>query len=144
MNPAIFRDAPMGLLADLLNENLHERISYDAARNVLAINLSGWSARKKADVDDLQKAIVAASTAAGRRVNSIVNQDGCRIAEDLYDAYADMVAYVHKHHYDRMARYATSALTREKLQDALRRRGLETRVHERAEDALAVIEQEPA
>jgi propionate CoA-transferase len=55
-----------------------------------------------------------------------------------------MVAYVHKHHYDRMARYATSALTREKLQDALRRRGLETRVHERAEDALAVIEQEPA
>ncbi len=144
MNPAIFCDAPMGLLADLLNENLHERISYDAARNVLAINLSGWSARKKADVDDLQKAIVAASTAAGRRVNSIVNQDGCRIAEDLYDAYADMVAYVHKHHYDRMARYATSALTREKLQDALRRRGLETRVHERAEDALAVIEQEPA
>jgi propionate CoA-transferase len=144
MNPAIFRDASMGLLADLLNENLGERISYDGARNVLAINLSGWSARKRADVDDLQKAIVAASEAAGRRVNAIVNQDGCRIAEDLYDAYADMVAYVHKHHYERMARYATSALTREKLQDALRRRGLETRVYERAEDALKVLEQEPA
>jgi propionate CoA-transferase len=38
-----------------------------------------------------------------------------------------------------MARYATSALTRQKLQDALRRRGLETRVYEKAEDARAVV-----
>jgi propionate CoA-transferase len=144
MNPAIFRDEPMGLLADLLNENLKERIRYNPATNVLSINLSGWSARKKADVRDLQKAIVEACTAAGRRVNAVVNQDGCRIAEDLYDDYADMVAYVKKHHYDRMARYATSAITRQKLQDALRRRGLETRVHEREEDALAVLEQQLA
>jgi len=144
MNPAIFRDEPMGLLADLLNEHLKDRISYDAARNVMSLNLSGWSARKKADVVDLQKAIVGACTAAGRRVNAVVNQDGCRIAEDLYDDYADMVAYVSKHHYERMARYATSAITRQKLQDALRRRGLETYVHERAEDALAVLEQQPA
>ncbi len=144
MNPAIFRDEPMGLLADLLNENLKDRISYDPASNVLSLNLSGWSARKKADVVDLQKAIVGACTAAGRRVNAVVNQDGCRIAEDLYDEYADMVAYVKKHHYDRMARYATSAITRQKLQDALRRRGLDTYVHERAEDALKVLEQEPA
>jgi propionate CoA-transferase len=144
MNPAIFRDEPMGLLADLLNENLKDRITYDAARNVLTVNLSGWSVRKKADVVDLQNAIVDACTAAGRRVNAVINQNGCRIAEDLYDEYADMVAHVKKHHYDRMARYATSALTRQKLQDALRRRGLETFVHERAEDALKVLEQEPA
>jgi propionate CoA-transferase len=139
MNPAIFDDRPMGLLADLLNEHINERISYDAAQNLLSINLSGWSVRKKADVADLQKAIVSACTAAGRRVNAVVNQNGCRIAEDLYDEYADMVAYIKKHHYDRMARYATSALTRQKLQDALRRRGLETRVYEKAEDARAVV-----
>jgi propionate CoA-transferase len=144
MNPRIFADAPMDLLADLLNQNLHERIRYDAASNVLSINLQAWSARKKSDVVDLQRAISKACQAAGRRVNAVVNQDGCRIAEDLYDAYADMVAYVNKHHYASMARYATSAITRQKLQDALRRRGLETHVHERAEDALAVLEREPA
>lgn len=144
MNPAIFRDAPMSLLADLLNENLKDRITYDPAGNVLSVNLKAWSVRKKADVADLQKAIVDACKAAGRRVNAVVNQDGCRIAEDLYDEYADMVAYVRKHHYERMARYATSAITRQKLQDALRRRGLDTFVHERAEDALAVLEREPA
>jgi propionate CoA-transferase len=95
-------------------------------------------------VVDLQKAISDACNAAGRRVNAVINQDGCRIAEDLYDAYADMVAYVKKHHYAKMARYATSAITRQKLLDALRRRGLETQVYERAEDAYAVLEQEPA
>ncbi|MCC7254147.1 malonate decarboxylase subunit alpha [Hyphomicrobium sp.] len=144
MNPAIFRDQPMGLLADLLNEGLKDRISYDAARNILSVNLEAWSARKKADVTDLQKAISDACKAAGRRVNAVINQDGCRIAEDLYDVYADMVAHVHKTYYARMARYATSAITRQKLQDALRRRGLETQIYERAEDAYAVLEQEAA
>ncbi|AGK59171.1 coenzyme A transferase [Hyphomicrobium denitrificans 1NES1] len=141
MNPAIFRDTPMDLLADLLNQKLGERISYDAARNVLSVDLSSWSVRKKSDITDLQKAIAGACEKAGQRVNTLINQDGCRIAEDLYDAYADMVAYLAKNYYARTARYATSALTRQKLQDALRRRGLQTRVFENAEDANASLEQ---
>ena len=141
MNPAIFLDTPMDLLADLLNQKLSERITYDAKRNVLSVNLSAWSVRKKSDITDLQKAIAEACQKAGQRVNTLVNQDGCRIAEDLYDEYADMVAYLAKNHYARTARYATSALTRQKLQDALRRRGLQTRVFESAEEANASLEQ---
>lgn len=143
MNPRLFQDGPMDLLADLLNQKLSERVSYDPARNILSVNLEAWSVRKKQDVVDLQKVLSDACKAAGRRVNSLVNQDGCRIAEDLYDEYADMVAYMVKHHYARTARYATSVLTRTKLQDALRRRGLETRVYENAADAKAALE-EPA
>ena len=75
--------------------------------------------------------IVETCNAIGRRVDAVINQDGCRIADDLYDRYADMVAYVKKHHYDRSARYATSAITRQKLQDALKRRGLDTIIFER-------------
>ena len=141
MNPRIFQDGPMDLLADLLNQNLAERISYDASRNILHVNLEAWSARKKADVADLKRALIKACEAVGKRVNSVVNQDGCRIADDLYDEYADMVAYMAKHHYDRTVRYATSFITRNKLQDALRRRGLQTRVHEKAEDATAALEE---
>jgi propionate CoA-transferase len=141
MNPAIFLDTPMDLLADLLNQKLSERITYDAKRNVLSVNLSAWSVRKKSDITDLQKAIAEACQRAGQRVNTLVNQDGCRIAEDLYDEYADMVAYLAKNYYARTARYATSALTRQKLQDALRRRGLQTRVFESAEEANASLEQ---
>ncbi|HVX35015.1 MAG TPA: malonate decarboxylase subunit alpha [Hyphomicrobium sp.] len=141
MNPAIFRDTPMDLLADLLNQKLSERLTYDEKRNVLSVNLSAWSVRKKSDIADLQKAIAGACEKAGQRVNTLINQDGCRIAEDLYDDYADMVAYLSKNHYARTARYATSALTRQKLQDALRRRGLQTRVFESAEEANASLEQ---
>lgn len=140
MNPALFRDEPMGLLDDLMNVNLKDRITYDPARNLLSINLEAWSVRKKSDIADLRKAIVDAGKAAGRRVDALINQDSCRIAEDLYDAYADMVAYVTKHHYAHTARYATSVLTRQKLLDALRRRGLETHVFERADEALAALE----
>jgi propionate CoA-transferase len=143
MNAAIFRDAPIDLLADLLNVHLKDRVSYDAARNLLTVNLEAWSVRKKADVADLQKVLVDACTATGRRVDAIVNQDACRIAEDLYDAYADMVAYMAKHHYARTARYATSFITRRKLQEALRRRGLDTHVFECAEEAYAALEAAP-
>jgi propionate CoA-transferase len=143
MNPRLFQDGTMDLLADLLNQKLSERVSYDPVRNILSVNLEAWSVRKKQDVVDLQKVLVDACKATGRRVNSLVNQDGCRIAEDLYDQYADMVAFMVKHHYARTARYATSVITRTRLQDALRRRGLETRVYENAEQARAALE-EPA
>ncbi len=100
--------------------------------------------RKKSDIADLQKVIVEACASSGRRVDAVVNQDGCRIAEDLYDDYADMVAYMMKHHYARSARYATSAFTRQKLQEALRRRGLDTHIFESADEAHDFLERQAA
>ena len=144
MNPRIFLDGPMDLLADLLNQNLYERVSYDASRNILFVNLEAWSVRKKADVVDLQKVLVDACQAAGKRVDAVINQDGCRIAEDLYDEYAEMVAYVSKNHYGRSARYATSAITRQKLQEALRRRGLDTHVFENSDAAFDFLQRQAA
>ncbi len=94
MDRRIFIDEPMELLAELQNLKLSERIKYDSDRNILFLNLEGWSVRKKSDIDDLRKMLVAACVAAGRRVNSVVNHDGCRIAEDLYDAYAEMIEYM--------------------------------------------------
>jgi propionate CoA-transferase len=144
MNPRIFLDGPMDLLADLLNQHIGDRISYDPARNILMIDLKGWSVRKKRDITDLKAAILQACNAAGKRVNAVINQDGCRIAEDLYDEYADMVAFVAKNHYGRSARYATSAITRQKLQEALRRRGLDTHVFDSAEAAYESLERQAA
>ncbi|HEY8130111.1 MAG TPA: CoA-transferase [Hyphomicrobium sp.] len=144
MNPRIFLDRPMDLLADLLNQNLKDRVHYDASRNILFVNLEAWSARKKADIIDLQKVLVGACQAAGKRVDAVINQDGCRIAEDLYDEYAKMVAYVSKNHYGRSARYATSAITRQKLLEALRRRGLDTHVFENSDAAFDFLQRQAA
>jgi propionate CoA-transferase len=140
MDARIFREEPMELMSELMNLKLHERVSYDAERNILFLNLEGWSVRKKSDVADLKKVLVEACTKAGRRVNSVVNHDGCRIAEDLYEDYADMIQYMLEHHYKTTARYSTSAFMRLKMQEALSRRGLQPHIFERAEEAHAALE----
>ncbi len=144
MDARIFRDEPMELMEELTNLKLCERVSYDAERNILFLNLEGWSVRKKRDIVDLQKVLVEACLKAGRRVNSVVNHDSCRIAEDLYEDYADMIEYMMKNHYQSTARYSTSSFMRLKMQEALKKRGLQPHIFERAEEAHAVLEGERA
>ena len=140
MDARIFRDEPMELLADLLNLNLSERVSYDAERNLLFINLEGWYCRVKSDLDDLRMTIVEGCRKAGQRVNSVVNHDGFRINENLYDDYAGMIQYLQANYYLTTTRYATSAFLRLKMEEALNRRGLAPHVFERKEDAHAFLE----
>lgn len=139
MDPRIFVDEPMELLGDLTNRKLGDRISYDADRNILFINLEGWNVRKKADISDLREAIIAGCKKAGKRVNSVVNHDGCRIADDLYDDYADMIQHLIENYYESTTRYTTSAFMRMKMQEALKKRGLRPHIYERAEEAHANI-----
>jgi propionate CoA-transferase len=142
MDRRIFIDEPMDLLSDLLNLKLSERVSYESDRNMLFVNLEGWSVRKKSDIDDLRKTLVDARIAAGRRVNAVVNHDGCRIADDLYDDYAEMIEYMLENHYISTTRYTTSAFMRMKMQEALKKRGVKPHIYERAEDAHAEIASE--
>ena len=140
MDKRIFVDEPMGLLATLLNLNLSERVSYDAERNIMFLNLEGWNVRSQSDIDGLRNILIAACTKAGRRVNTVVNHDGFRISESLYDHYAEMIEYMDQHHYATTTRYATSAFLRLKMQEALRKRGLAPHIFERKEDAHAYLE----
>ncbi len=139
MDARIFLDEPMELMGELMNLKLSERVSYDPERNILFLNLEGWSVRKRGDVDDLQKVLVDACEKAGRRVNAVVNHDGCRIAEDLYDRYAEMIEYMLEHHYATTTRYSTSTFMRVKMREALSKRGLQPHIFERAEEAHAAL-----
>lgn len=140
MDARIFRDEPMELMDELTNLKLCDRVSYHSYRNILFLNLEGWSVRKKGDIADLQKVLVDACVKAGRRVNAVVNHDGCRIAEDLYDDYADMIQYMMQHYYKTTARYSTSSFMRLKMQEALSRRGLQPHIFESADEAHAAVE----
>ncbi|MGU3540825.1 acyl CoA:acetate/3-ketoacid CoA transferase [Methylobacterium sp. A54F] len=144
MDRRIFAEEPMELLADLLNLNLHERVSYDKERNLLFVNLEGWQVRSRGDIDALRQVLETACLRAGQRVNSIVNHDGFRIGENLYDDYAELIEYLGKHHYLTTTRYATSAFLRLKMQEALSRRGLAPHIFERREEAHAYLVAETA
>ncbi|MEF3367440.1 CoA-transferase [Methylocystis sp. 9N] len=140
MDKRIFIDEPMELINDLLNLNLDQRISYDPARNILFLNLEGWNARTKKDIDEMRNALVAACQRVGKRVNSVVNHDGARIAESLYDDYAEMIEYLSQRYYLTTTRYATSAFARLKMKEALAKRGLQPHVFERREAAETFLE----
>lgn len=140
MDKRIFRDEPMGLLSDLLNLDLSERVSYDADRNILFLNLEGWYARVKSDIDDLRKILIDACTKVGKRVNSVVNHDGFRISDQLYDDYAEMIQYLLDHHYAKTTRYTTSAFMRVKMQEALSKRGISPHIFERKEEAHTYLD----
>jgi propionate CoA-transferase len=144
MDRRIFMDGPMDLLSDLLNLKLSERVSYDAERNILFLNLEGWSVRKKSDIEDLKKVLVDVCKKAGRRVNSVVNHDGFRLADDLYDEYANLIQYLTEHCYATTTRYTTSTFMRVKMQEALKKRGLKPHIYERPEEAHAILEQQAA
>lgn len=139
MNARIFQDEPMELLEELTNRNLSERISYDANRNILFLNLEGWSVRKKSDLTDLKEVLVEACEKAGKLVNAVVNQDGCRIADDLHDDYLELLDFMVKRYYATTARYTTSAFMRLKMQDALPQRGLQPHILETASEAKAAM-----
>lgn len=140
MDPRIFLEEPMELMEELTNLKLCDRVSYHSYRNILFLNLEGWSVRKKGDIADLQKVLVEACVKAGRRVNAVVNHDGCRIAEDLYDDYAEMIQYMMKHYYKTTARYSTSSFMRLKMQEALSKRGLAPHIFESADEAHAAVD----
>jgi propionate CoA-transferase len=140
MDKRIFIDEPMGLIADLLNLDLQDRVSYDADRNIQFLNLEGWSARSKRDIDDLRKMLIDACQKIGKRVNQVVNLDNFRISEHLYDYYAEMIQYMLENYYLTTTRYTTSAFLRLKLKEALSKRGIAPHVFERKEDAHTFLE----
>lgn len=142
MNPRIFRDEPMDLLSELTNRNLPDRISYDPERNILFLNLEGWSLRKESDLADLKDIALKACEDAGKRVHAVVNQDGWRIADDLQDEYGDFLDFMVARYFATISKYSTSAFMRLKMKDGISKRGaqphiLETREEARKASALA-------
>jgi len=142
MDARIFHEDSMNLLADLLNLDLADRISYDAERNILFINMEGYYIRVKEDITKLRNLLIERCTSIGKRVDVFVNFDSFRINENIYDDYADMVHYMLDNHYATITRYATSAFMRMKLNHALSQRGIAPHVFEGKEEAHAYLEQQ--
>ncbi|UWQ48957.1 malonate decarboxylase subunit alpha [Leisingera caerulea] len=139
MDSRIFRDEPMGLMNDLLNLNLSERVTYDAARHTMFLNLEGWSVRKKQDVEDLDRVLRNAFAKSGRDVNIVMNQNGFRIAEDLQDGYAASVGETLEKNSASVAHYTTSAFMRLKMQGELASRSVQPHIFESGEEAHQAI-----
>jgi propionate CoA-transferase len=137
MDLRIFRDEPMQLEDTLLGRGLSERISYDAARNTVFLNLEGMRVRTRDDVDRVRRVVEDLCQKVGKKVALVVNYDDFEIDPSVADTYAAMIRYMETHYYTTASRYTTSAFLRLKLGAALERRRVAPHIFETAEDAHA-------
>lgn len=135
MDPRIFRDEPMGLLDDLLNVNLPERVTFDSNQNTVFLNLEGWSVKNKHDVEDLNRVLSDVFAKSGPEVDLVVNKNGFRVAEDLQDLYMETVEETMSRNSASIAQYTTSAFMRLKMGETLADRGVRPHIFESGEEA---------
>ena len=135
MDVAIFASKPMGLRERMLDINIDDRLSYDAASNTVFMNYAGMRVRNAQDVDTIIAAVDRLLEPLGKRVNSIVNYEGFSVDDEAMDAYMDAVRYVEKKYYLKVSRFTNSGFLRLKLGKELERRGVSARVFETRQDA---------
>ncbi len=137
MDPAIFREAPMGLRERMLAIPLDRRLTYDAEQNLLFINFERLKIRTPADIENVRAAIEAVLAPLGRRIYAIVNYDNFDIAPEMIDGWTTMVKGLVDRHYWGVTRYTTSGFLRMKLGDALAQRGVAPHIYESGDEARA-------
>jgi propionate CoA-transferase len=139
MDLRIFRDEPMQLDETLLGLGMAQRVSYDADRNVMFLNMEGMHVKTRDDVDRVRRVIEEMVQAIGKKVALVVNYDGFQIDAAVADTYAAMVRYMEMHYYTTASRYTTSAFMRIKLGNALSRRRVAAHIFETSEEAHAFV-----
>ena len=140
MDERIFKLPPMGLKEDLLSIPLKDRVTYDAATNILYVNFEGLAVRTKKDVEEIRASVEAICKPLGKRVKTIVNYDNFSIVPELEDDYINMVKYVVSEFYSEVTRYTTSAFLRMKLGDELQSRNLAPHIFQSKEEAKQALE----
>ena len=137
MDARIFREAPMGLRADLLSMPLDQRFTYDPEQGLFFVNLERFTVRSLGDVNAIQAAVESKLAPLGRRVHAIVNYDDFSIGPEMLDTYSAMVRGLTDRFYSGVTRYTTSGFLRMKLGEALERRGLAPHIFESADEAAS-------
>ncbi len=132
----------MQLEETLLGIGLAERVSYDADRNILFLNLEGLHVRTRDDVDRVRRVVEEKCHEIGHKVALVVNYDNFLIDAAVADTYAAMIRYMETHYYTTASRYTTSAFLRIKLGEALARRRVAAHIFETAEEAHAYVRAE--
>ena len=135
MDARIFQPQPMGLEAVLLGRPLAERFSLDAARSILFIDFAGYRVRKPEQVEAVREEVARLVSPLARKVEAVIDYDGCSIDPTIAEAWFDMAGDVQRRFYSKASRYTTSAFMRLKLGDALTRREMAPHVFETVSEA---------
>ncbi|MDP8971477.1 MAG: acyl CoA:acetate/3-ketoacid CoA transferase, partial [Actinomycetota bacterium] len=137
MDPRLFRPERMGLEASLLGRPLADRFTLDSERAMLFIDFAGYRVRAPEQVEAVRAQVAELVEPLGRKVEAVIDYDGCSIDPVVAEAWFDMARDVQARFYERASRYTTSAFMRLKLGDALQRRAMAPHVFETVAEAQA-------
>ena len=137
MDPRLFRPEPMGLEATLLSRPLADRFSLDAERGIMFIDFAGYRVRSTREVEEVRAEVERRCMPLGRKIEAVIDYDGCSIDPAIAEAWFDMARDVQTRFYAKATRYTTSAFMRLKLGDALTRREMAPHVFETAAEMAA-------
>ncbi len=113
------------------------RVQYEAARNVLFVNLAGVEMKTQADLTALHDAVAACVLPLGRKVPVVVNYDNFSVLPDLLDDYVRMVGQLAEQFYSAVTRYSSSAFMRSYLDQAFHSHHLDAALFASQQEALA-------
>ena len=137
MDARIFGLDPMGLEDTLLLMDFAERLSYDAERRIVFLNLEGHSIRTRDDVDRMHHVLDVYYRPLSAGFSVVVNYDNFRLDDRLAERYFGMIRGLSERYGYTVTRYTTSAFLRTKLGDGLSRRGMTAHVFETRAEAQA-------
>ena len=132
MDPRLFQASRMGLEELLLGRPLAGRFTLDPERSTLFIDFAGFRVQRLEQVEAVRAQVQTLVEPLGRKVEAVIDYDGCTIDPTLAEAWFDMARDVQSRFYDKASRYTTSAFMRLKLGDALQRRQMAPHVFESA------------
>ena len=142
MPAALFSAAPMALRSRLLDFDLGPRITYEAMRGLLFLNLSYLHVRRAEDIERIREAVQSRCEQIGQRVATIVNYDGFQVDHDMVEAYAQMTREMESLYYSKVSRYASGAFRRMQLQRMLAHEASPP-IFETEQQAEAYLQQAP-
>jgi propionate CoA-transferase len=139
MDERIFKLNAMGLLKDITDLALEERLTYDAQENLFFVNFEGHKIRNTQDIKAIEDMVTSICSPLNKKVYTIVNYDNFDIMPELVDEYTDMVKRVVKKYYSGVTRYTTNTFLRMKLGDALKKRKLAPHIYETRDEARKAL-----
>ena len=125
MDPAIFREEPIGLRNRLFDIHIDDRLTYDAANNTVFMDYTGMRVRDADDIAAIKTAVDSLLAPIGKKVYSVVNYDKFTVDPEVEDDYFDLVHYVQETYYLGVRRYTSDAFQRLRLEHELERHHVE-------------------
>lgn len=135
MDARLFQPERMDLEAALLGRPLADRFTLDPERSMLFIDFAGYRVRTGEQVEAVRAQVAGLVAPLGRKVEAVIDYDGCSIDPVVAEAWFDMARDVQARFYAKASRYTTSAFMRLKLGDALERRAMAPHVFENGAEA---------